>query len=263
MRYEGQLLEQATSSLSLATRLKLNAEYSSTDFNQWFWSKVHVKQGDNVLDVGCGNGAQSLTFAKKIGREGTVSAIDISEGSVKTLNRKAQENHLDNIQTVTGDMIDLDRFIERDFCTKIYDISHSTYSIYYASDRVKVMDTMRHSLKKEGSLIIFTPYKPHGMVEFIKQFTQIPSQVEECFEFGPNVLEPYFRDHFWDVEIHFFHNIVKFPSADIFMEFYRSTTYYNEQIEEQVTQSVQAEINKQGYFQFKKNGYLIIGKNQF
>lgn len=261
--YDGELLEKATSSTSLETRLSVNAKYSSTNFSEWLWSKIEVEKGDDILDVGCGNGIQSIVFANKTGSQGTVSAIDLSEESVRELNRKANEKDLRNIQAVKGDMLDLENFIEKVFSKKQYDIAHSTYAIYYAKNHIKVLDTMLKYLNRDGKLIIFTPYKPHGMVDFIKQFTQIPTQVQECFEFGPQVLEPYFREHFWDVEIHFFHNVVTLPSADVFMQLYRSTTYYDKTKEEEVMQAVQQEIDKNGCFKFTKNGYLIFGKNQF
>ncbi len=62
----------------------------------WFWNKIfpmwygkqeiskviknaHLKQGQTVLDFGCGTGITTVHVAKKIGTNGTVVAVDLSE----------------------------------------------------------------------------------------------------------------------------------------------------------------------------------------
>lgn len=257
--YEGELQERATSTNSLEVRLQLNNKFSSTNFQDWLMKKYNVQRGQDILDVGCGEGAQAIPFAELVGEAGSVSATDISDSSIEKLNSKgAQYQHL---ETAVGDMTNLQHIIDTQFKVKNYDLAQSAYSLYYAANRHLVLDTMRQALKPHGRLAIFTPNSPHGMVNFIKQFTPVPDLVEECFIFGPSVLEPYFRKYFWDVEIHLFHNVVTVPSVDDFLTFFRATTYYNQSAETKVADAVQQEINKHGTMKYEKNGYLIIGSN--
>ena len=259
--YAGELLDRATSTASLETRLNVNSKYSSTNFNEWLMPRLAVREGEDLLDVGCGNGAQATPFSKIVGSAGSVSAVDISEESVNSL--LANPARGENVEAVVGDMADLNTIINQRFRVRQYDLAHSSYALYYAADRHRVMDIMRGSLKREGRLAVFTPNEPHGMVNFVKRRTKVPSQVEECFGFGPEVLEPYFRKHFWDVSIHLFHNIVRIPTVEEVMDFYRSTTYYDNQTDNLVKKDVEERIRENGFFEYEKNGYLIVGQRQF
>lgn len=90
----------------------------------------------------------------------------------------------------------------------------------------------------------------------------MPDQVEECFVFGPSVLELYFRRHFWDVEIYLFHNVVSVLTTEDFLTFFRATTYYNPAAEKEIVLAVQKEIDAHGVMKYERNGHLIIGQNQ-
>jgi SAM-dependent methyltransferase len=145
---------------------------------------------------------------------------------------------------------------------KKFDLVQSSYALYYSPQRMSVLDVMRNHLKHDGRLAVFTPNAPHGMVDFVAQYSEIPQGVTECMVFGPNVLEKYFRKNFWEVTIHLFHNVVRILTVTDFLEFYKSTTYFNSEAEEKICADVQRKIDKYGFFEFEKNGYLIIGQNK-
>src|SRR2546426_10048756 len=98
--YEGKLFEQATSTEHLNTRLELNKKYSSTNFDAWLLARLDVKKGQDILDVGCGTGAQTLPFLKIVGKAGSVSSLDISAESVETL--KKQAGDAPNLDAITA-----------------------------------------------------------------------------------------------------------------------------------------------------------------
>ena len=251
------LYERAVSKEYLETRLDLNKKYQSTDFDAWLLSRLAVRPGESVLDVGCGTGAQTLPFLKQVGAGGFVCALDIAADSVAKL--VAAAGPAPNLATAVSDMADLENVIETRFPHKSYDLAHSSYALYYCPQRLRVLDVMLAHLKPQGRLAIFTPNRPHGMVELARTFGAIPPEVDGSIRFGPDVLEPYFRSHFWDVTVHFFHNVVRVPSADDAVTFYRSTTYYRQEAESEFRAAVQREIESRGVWEYEKNGYLIIG----
>jgi SAM-dependent methyltransferase len=257
--YSGDVFQRAVAKEHLEARLELNKKYQSTDFDSWLMDRLDARPGEFVLDVGCGTGAQSIPFLQRVGPQGAVCSLDISEASVLALRQKAA--NAGNLTAVTADMGDLARVINEEFPHKEFDLAQSSYALYYSPNRMNVLDTMKGSLKQGGRLAVFTPNRPHGMVEFARRLGPIPSEVDESIQFGPAILEPYFRENFWDVTVSFFHNIVTVPDVEDVMLFYRATTYYREPLEKDFRALALEQIAKFGVFRYEKNGYLIIGRN--
>lgn len=255
--YSGDRADRATATDYLERRIAINHAYSSADFDGWLLEKLAIRPGEDILDVGCGSGAQTIPFARLVGAAGTVSSLDISGDSIALLRTRIPPGA--HVQAVASDMGDLANLIANVFTTKQYSLVHSSYALYYSSRRLEVLDVMRGALKPGGRCAIFTTDAPHGLVDLAGRFSQIPPEIPESLHFGPNVLKPYFERHFLRHQVHRFHNIVTVPSADILIEFYRQTTYYDAAGEAAIRAAVEDEIGRSGRFQYEKNGYLIIG----
>lgn len=258
--YNDDVRERAISRDSLNTRLVLNSRYQSADFHAWLHRRLAVAKGEHVLDVGCGTGAQTLRFLDSIGRHGTVSALDISPESVEELLRSAGGDP--RVTAKAADMANLDTVIRSDFRQQTYTLAHSSYALYYSPARLDVLKRMAESLMSTGRVAVFTPATPHGMVDIARQFSTVPDQVLESLEFGPTVLEPAFRDLFWDVEIHFFQSEMRVTALEDFMKFYAATTYYDAKAEDPIRKCAQTEIARRGAVVYAKNGYLIMGRDR-
>lgn len=59
-----------------------------------------LKDGEQIADVGAGSGYFALRFARHVGTAGRVYAIDISEDMIKTVQQRAGQAGLQNVQTV-------------------------------------------------------------------------------------------------------------------------------------------------------------------
>ena len=255
--YTDDKARRATETGYLEKRIEINHAYASADFDGWLHDKLAVKSGDDVLDVGCGSGAQSIPFARAVGPNGSVSALDIAAGSVALLRDRVPAGA--RVQAEVSDMKNLAHVIADVFSVKTYDLAHSSYALYYSPQRLDVLDVMRGTLKLGGRCAVFTPNLPHGLVALAERFTSIPPEVNESLRFGTEVLQPYFARNFKRYDVHHFHNVMTIPSADILIEFYRQTTYYNAEAEAPMRQAVDEEIRRTGKFQYEKNGYLIVG----
>lgn len=255
--YKDEQEARATKTEFLERRLEINRAYSSADFDQWLLSKLDIAKGEDILDVGCGTGAQTVPFARLVGPEGSVSALDLSEDSIKLL--QSRVGSAANVQAVASDMANLQELIAHTFKVKRYDLAHSSYALYYSPKRLEVLDVMCAALKEKGRCAVFTPNAPHGLVDLAGRFSAIPASVHDSLQFGTRVLEPYFRDRFPRYEVHHFNNVVSVPSADVLLDFYRQTTYYDKNAEARIRQEVDAEIARSGKYAYQKNGYLIVG----
>jgi len=255
--YSGDHAARATAARLLEKRIEINRAYSSADFDAWLFERLKVAAGEQVLDVGCGSGAQTIPFAKLVGPTGSVSSLDISTDSVALLKDRVPVGA--RVEAIAADMADLSQVIANVFSVKRYTLAHSSYALYYSSERLAVLDVMRGALQRGGRCAVFTPQEPHGLVQLAERYVDIPPAVGESLRFGTDVLHPYFAKHFKRFEIHHFHNVVSVPSAEVLIEFYRQTTYYAAKAEPAMRAFVEDEIKRRDRFQYEKNGYLIIG----
>lgn len=243
----------------LEKRLEMNKSYASADFDSWLFERLQVKPGDDILDVGCGSGAQSVLFSRLNQPGGSVSALDISADSVALLKQRVAPGAA--VEAIAADMATLADVISNNFSIKRFDLVHSSYALYYSASHTAVLDVMRKALKPGGRCVVFTPCEPHGLVELAARFTSIPQKVTDSLSFGPNVLKGYFDNNFRDVAVHRFHNEISVPSTDLVVEFYRQTTYYDAAVEAAIREVCDREIAEHGAFRYEKNGYLIIGRS--
>jgi len=255
--YSNDVKERSVSTENLQQRLLINKKYQSKNFSDWLFNRLNVVSGEIILDVGCGTGAQTSRFLENIGQNGQVDALDISESSVTFLN----ERHKDEarLNAVVADMANLEWLTKTTFKNKYYSLAHASYSIYYSPSRMSVLNLMAARILPTGRVAVFTPVAPHGMVEIARNFSKIPQAIDDCFAFGKNFLEPEFRKLFWEVEIHFFQSEMIIDSITDFIDFYRATTYYDVEAEQQLRSYAQKQITSQGALRYEKNGYLIIG----
>lgn len=254
------LFESETSSSSLITRRQINSRASRIDFDEWLFGRLAPKSGEAILDVGCGTGAQSLHFLNAVGPTGLVCATDISKESVEKLRSDAQGAR--QLETCVEDMVFLESKIIPSFSKKQFDLVQSSYALYYANDHHAVLNAMKNLMKTDGRMAVFSPSFPHSMVDFVRKHIPIPPTVDESLIFGPKVLEPFFRNNFWEVQVHFFQNTLTFKTVGEFREFYRATTYYVESVETAVLDDVKQELDRHHKLVFQKCGYLIIGRDK-
>ena len=65
--------------------------------------KAGVKEGQTILDFGCGPGHYSIAAAKIVGTKGKIYALDIHPLAVQSVEKKAKKAGLTNITTILSD----------------------------------------------------------------------------------------------------------------------------------------------------------------
>jgi ubiquinone/menaquinone biosynthesis C-methylase UbiE len=66
---------------------------------------AEIRQGQKVLEVGCGTGFFTIPAARLIGDRGCLVAMDMLPISVETVDRKVQTSNLKNVRVVKGDAL--------------------------------------------------------------------------------------------------------------------------------------------------------------
>ena len=65
--------------------------------------RAGIKEGQTVLDFGCGPGFYAIAAAKMVGAKGKVYALDIHPLAVQSVEKKAKKEGLTNITTILSD----------------------------------------------------------------------------------------------------------------------------------------------------------------
>ena len=99
-------------------------------------SALGIAPGQHVADLGCGTGYFTIEMAKAVGKDGVVSAVDVMQEPLQSVQSRAEAMGLGNIQAIRADLEVLGG-------TKIPDNSQ---------DLALLANTMFQSQKKEAML---------------------------------------------------------------------------------------------------------------
>jgi tocopherol O-methyltransferase len=126
------------------------------NINQVMADAAGIKEGDRVLDAGCGVGGSSLWLAGQRGC--TVTGISLNENQVRKANAYAREAGLADKVT----------FEQKDYCntgyaTGSFDVVWAIESVCYADDKSKFIQEAFRLLKKGGRLIVTDFFKATGL----------------------------------------------------------------------------------------------------
>ena len=61
------------------------------EFAQNAVSFLDIKSGDHILDLACGTGLVAFATAKRVGKEGFVLGVDVSEGMLAEAEKKLRD----------------------------------------------------------------------------------------------------------------------------------------------------------------------------
>lgn len=256
--WTGDKKRRAISSSDLKMRLDINKKSQSKDFQSWLRKRLNVRNSEQILDVGCGTGAQTFFMAEDAGEKGQVVAIDISDTSIENL-KKNLPNHLKGrVSAYPLDMGDIKEFLSKNYDNKKFTLAQSSYALYYSPKRISVLTEMQQRTDTFGRVSVFTPCPPHGMIDFASKHHQISEPVRDSLFFGEDILRPLFRKCFHELEVHYFQSTISITSLEEFKSFYEATTYYDES-HMSLYEEAEYLINKNGSLTFDKCGILLIG----
>src|SRR5690242_13991895 len=80
---------------------------------QAFILEAGLKPGMKVLDVGCGAGVMTTWFAKQVGPQGFVTAIDNSEVQLNVTRQRLEKEKITNVKTIVLSAYDISQLTEK------------------------------------------------------------------------------------------------------------------------------------------------------
>lgn len=107
-----------------------------------------LKEGERVLDLGSGAGIDVFLAANKVGPEGYVIGVDMSEEMIRRANKIARENGYENVDFKLGEIEDLP--LE----DNLVDVIVSNCVINLSPDKLKTYQEAYRVLKPKGRILI-------------------------------------------------------------------------------------------------------------
>jgi predicted methyltransferase len=97
--------------LLAAALLPADLQAQSGDRDQWqrvpdVIAALAIGSGSQVADIGAGSGYFTTYLARHVGADGAVFAVEIGEGELSRLRRLAEDEGLENIEVVRGEIDD-------------------------------------------------------------------------------------------------------------------------------------------------------------
>ena len=103
-----------------------------------------LSAGERVIEIGCGCGDNSIEMASRVGPEGRVHGIDISEPILERA--RAQSAMKNNLSFECGDAQ------THGFETSVFDIAFSRFGVMFFDDPATAFGNIRSTLKPDGRL---------------------------------------------------------------------------------------------------------------
>jgi len=141
-----------------------------------FLKEIGVKQGQTVLDFGCGDGHYAIPAAKLVGDRGKVYAVDRDEQTLRGLLGKIEDKNIKNIEVIKNESkTSLDNNLV-DFIV-CFDVLH------YVKERKILYYEFKRVLKQKGILSVYPKHhaNDYPLMEFAHmELADIIKEVEEA-----------------------------------------------------------------------------------
>ncbi len=109
--------------------------------------KSGVKEGQIVLDFGCGSGHFTVAAAKTVGERGKVYALDIHPLAIQAVKKKVAKESLSNVTTILSDR-------DTGLSDESIDVVLLYRTFYLVRDKQALLDELHRVLKPGGILSV-------------------------------------------------------------------------------------------------------------
>lgn len=119
-------------------------------------SRLKLKPGEIVADIGAGAGTWSVPLAKAVLPAGKVYAVDIDQGLIDHVALKAKQARVANVETVLG------KFTDPNLPARDVDVAFIFDVLHHIEDRTGYLKNLASYLKPGGRIVIVDFYPERG-----------------------------------------------------------------------------------------------------
>ncbi len=128
--------------------------------------------GDTCIDLGSGRGTDVLRLAEKVGKNGFVYGVDLSDGMIEKARLNASRFNTTNVSFIQCELEKLD------LPDNLADLIISNCTINHASDKQLVWNEIYRVLKKGGRFVVSDIYSIDSIPD---EYRNDPVAVAECW----------------------------------------------------------------------------------
>ncbi len=133
---------------------------------------ANPQKGEVCVDLGSGRGTDVLAMADKVGENGFVYGIDISDGMLEKARKMARRFEIKNVSFIQSDLSSIN--LQED----IADLIISNCTINHASDKRAVWNEVFRIMKNGGRFVVSDIYAINPIAEV---YRTDPVAVAECW----------------------------------------------------------------------------------
>ena len=123
--------------------------------SKWFKFNL-IKEGQYLLDFGCGTGDFAIPAAKIVGSNGKIFALDCNMRQLQVVQKKAREAGLTNIQTILSEN-------KTNLPDGIMDVIWICDVLHEIREKQEVLSEFYRLLKAGGTLLIYDGMKEKAL----------------------------------------------------------------------------------------------------
>lgn len=247
-----------TDTNKLTQRIDSHKKFSKKDVNTWIFQKISLKDGEKLLDIGCGTGAQLLKLATTFPNS-EIFGIDTSDTSLEIIKNYCKKNNISNVTTIQGNMDDCISLLKD---TNDFDVIISSYALYYSKNIPILISNIKKILKPSGRFFVCGPVKGNNL-ELIEFQAKIENSiVKEPHYFMTEDILPEIKKNFKNVSEDYFSNPIHFPDSISLIQYWKSYYLYDAKIEKQFLENIKKFFEKnQAFVTTKKSIGILASSN--
>ena len=169
LNMEETLLSQYKTSKNLKVRIDLHRKYAQNPLGwyPWICSKLPIRENQNILEVGCGNGELWREMKDSLPKGASLLLSDISSGML----RSAAARLKGISPSFSFEQFDMQNIPYED---NSFDLVIANHVLFYARDRKKALGELYRVLKKGGCLCLSTYGRKH-----MKEIEELAKEYDE------------------------------------------------------------------------------------
>jgi ubiquinone/menaquinone biosynthesis C-methylase UbiE len=109
---------------------------------------LHLKPGEIVADIGAGPGLLEVPLAKSVAPGGRIYAVEIDPAFFVGINKKVNDAHVTNVQTVLG------KYTDPNLPTRAIDVALFHDVLHHIQDRAGYLKAMAGYMKPSGRIVV-------------------------------------------------------------------------------------------------------------